>query len=240
MESCIYEGEVRHRRLRPKRHDFRYSLYLLCLDLAELDEVFRGRWLWSTRRMAPARFRRKDYLGDPSRPLDGEVRALVEERIGRRPEGPIRLLTQLRHLGYGFNPVSFYYCLRDGEVEAVVSEVTNTPWNERHCYVTPGLGPHRLRKEFHVSPFMPMEQEYLWRFTAPGETLGVHMESHDAQGLLFDATLALRRRPITGRALASLLARKPLMTAKVIAAIYFQALRLWMKRVPFHPHPAKR
>jgi DUF1365 family protein len=115
LKSCLYEGWVRHRRLAPVHNSFRYSLYMVYLDLGELDRVFRGRWLWSAHRFAPAWFRRKDHLGDPSRPLAEEVRSLVEQKTGKRPGGPIRLLTHLRYFGYCMNPVSFYYCFDPSE-----------------------------------------------------------------------------------------------------------------------------
>lgn len=245
--SCLYEGRVRHRRFAPVPHEFEYGVYFLYLDLAELDDVFRGRWLWSTSRAAPARWHREDHLGDPAVPLDAAVRDLVEERTGRRPAGPIRLLTQPRHLGYGFNPVSFYYCFdAAGErVTAIVAEINNTPWREQHCYVLDvargddRAGRHRwhLAKSFHISPFMGMEQRYDWRFVDPTDALVVHMETHEAGERLFDATMTLERREMTSGALARALLRYPFATGRVVAAIYWQALRLRLKRVPFHEHP---
>ena len=135
--SCLYEGTMRHRRFRPVPHAFGYRLFMVYLDLDELDEVFAGRWLWSTTRCALARFRREDHLGVPTVPLPDAVRALVKERLGFRPTGPVRLLTHLRYFGFVMNPVSFYYCFAaDGkQLEAIVAEVNNTPWGERHCYV---------------------------------------------------------------------------------------------------------
>ena len=235
MKSCLYAGWVRHRRHAPRPHAFRYPLFMAYLDLAELDRVFAGRWLWSARRPALARFRREDHFGEPRVPLEQAVRELVQARTGRRPAGPIRLLTHLRYLGYVFNPVSFFYCFDAAgeDVEAIVAEVNNTPWGERHCYVLGGLK-CRTGKEMHVSPFMPMDLRYDWRFTAPGERLGVHMRLTRADETVFDATLALAREPIGN----GVLLRFPLMTAKVIAAIHWEALRLWLKRVPFHSHPA--
>ncbi|MDH3466397.1 MAG: DUF1365 domain-containing protein, partial [Gammaproteobacteria bacterium] len=152
----------------------------------------------------------------------------------------------LRYFGYGFNPVSFYYCFDkdDERVETIVAEVNNTPWGEQHHYVLGAdqdLGRHghkrfQIRKSFHVSPFMPMQIDYDWRFSAPDEVLAVHMESRKDARKVFDATLKLRRRSISGTTLAGVLVQYPLMTFKVIGAIYYQALRLWLKRVPFYTH----
>lgn len=243
MKSCLYIGRVRHRRFAPVPHAFRYRLFMVYLDLAELDSVFRGRWFWSVDRANLASFRRGDHFGDPATPLDQAVRDLVEARTGRRPQGEIGLLTHLRYFGYCMNPVSFYYCWKPdrSEVEAVVAEVHNTPWGETHCYVIDHAAGQarraRFDKRFHVSPFMPMEQEYDWRLPDPGERLAVHMINLQQGSQVFDATLALGRRPMTGPWLAGVLLLFPFMTLKVIAAIYWQALRLWLKRVRFHSHP---
>jgi hypothetical protein len=176
----------------------------------------------------------------------------VAERTGKRPAGPIRLLTHLRWFGYVFNPVSFYYCFdaEDRALEAVVAEVNNTPWGERHCYVllpdAPGSDRLCARsvKAMHVSPFHPMGLHYDWQLHTPGNALAVHMALRPTEAPadgapIFGATLGLQRVPITGAALAGTLLRYPFMTATVIAAIHWQALRLWLKRVPVHDHPAK-
>lgn len=244
IRSAIYQGTVRHRRATPVPHAFRYRIFMMYLDLDELPALFDGRWFWSARGPAPAWFRRADHLGDPTEPLAATIRRLVQERSGVTLTGPIRLLTHLRYWGYVQNPVSFYYCFdATGEkLEAVVAEVTNTPWGERHAYVLTD-GPagsaerSRFMKAFHVSPFMRMAQEYRWRIEAPGEALAVHMMSLQEGARVFDATLRLRRAPLTGPGLAKALLAHPWMTATVVIGIYWQALRLWWKGVPFHPHP---
>lgn len=248
LASCLYEGVVHHRRHLPIEHAFHYRLCQLYLDLDELDLVFRGRIAWSTRGPALAWFRRADHLGDPNRPLADCVRELVESETGRQPSGPIRLLTHPRYLGFVMNPVSFYYCFdaAGDTVEAVVAEVHNTPWNERHCYVidrpvrSPGEPAPEFAKSFHVSPFLPMEMAYRWSVGQPGRSLSIRIENHDDRGRVFDAALSLRRRPITSANLLRSLVRFPLMTAQVFAGIYWQALRLWWKGAAYHPHPASR
>jgi uncharacterized protein len=226
--SGVYEGWVRHRRFTPVEHTFRYPLYLLYLDLDELPDVLDRSRLWS----AITRLRRADHLGDPERPLRTEVLDLVEAQTGSRPAGPVRVLTQLRHYGIAFNPVSFYYCFdRDEQLAAVAAQVTNTPWGERHAYV---LG-ERVGKELHVSPFMGMDAEYACRFSVPGRTLQVQIEAPPA----FDATLSLLRREIEPALLRRLLVRYPAPPVAVLARIYLQALRLKLRGVPYHPHPAR-
>jgi len=249
MKSAIFSGQVRHRRTQPTGHEFVYRLFMMYLDLSELEEVFERRWFWSSRRPALARFRRENHLGDANVPLDEAVRDLVRTETGRNPAGPVRLLTNLDYFGYGFNPVSFYYCFdaADKQVETIVAEVNNTPWGERHCYVlsepmNQGKAVHKQylpTKEMHVSPFMEMDVDYDWRFSSPETSLSVHMETAKQGRKIFDATLELQRQEINSRSLALVLVAYPLMTLKVIMAIHWQALRLWLKKVPVYDHPAK-
>lgn len=220
------------------------------LDLDELDDVFQHHWLWSTKHPSVAQFKRSDHLGDHEEPLKQCVYDLVLEKSGRRLRGPICLLTHLNYLGFGFNPVSFYYCFdpNGSKVETIVAEVNNTPWGEQHTYVLDIDSAeenathlhHKPAKEFHVSPFMPMNIRYDWRFSRPREQLAVHMENYLDDDKIFDATLTLKRRSINSMSLASVLIRYPIVTVKVVLGIYYQALRLWLKKTPFYPHPKEK
>ena len=240
MDSRIYAGAVTHRRSSPVGNEFRYSDTMLYLDLQELEESHNPALMACSRR-----FFRSDHFGDPKVNLQECVRELVENETGDRPHGPVRLLTHVRQMGYVMNPVSFFYVWStDGSrVETIVAEVQNTPWNETHCYV---LACHkgesmkfRFAKQFHVSPFMGMNQEYVWRFGDPAEELNVHMENWQEGTLLFEARLSLQAKPLTLANLRRLLWIRPLTTLAVTARIYFQAARLWKKGCPYHPHPSK-
>lgn len=244
MHSCIYEGRVTHRRAVGRTHAFRQSVFMMYLDLTELPHAFSGRWLWSTNRRAVARFDRRDYHGDPALPLDQSVRQTIQKQLGFRPDGSVRMLTNLRYWGYLINPISLYYCFdSQSQLVAVLAEVTNTPWGERHCYAVDlrrGDGPPPvLQKDLHVSPFMPMNHHYRWNLSTPGDRLTVGITNLENDEPVFQAGLALRRKSITTGNLARVLARYPAMTARIAGNIYFQALRLWWKGVPFVPHPRK-
>jgi DUF1365 family protein len=249
MHSHLYVGQVKHRRYTPVPHDFCYRLFMLYLDLDELPTLFNRRWLWSARRPALARFRREDHMGDRTAELASAVRQFVAHETGITLKGPIRLLTNLRYFGVGFNPVSFYYCFDEAgdRVETIVAEVNNTPWGKQCCYILPNahnkgsdtIKHFLLDKRFHVSPFMGMNIDYDWRFKTPAESLLVHMQNYRQGEKLFDATLSLQQQPLNGINMAGVLARYPLMTVRIITAIYYQALRLWLKKVPFYTHPDK-
>jgi DUF1365 family protein len=247
MHSCVYIGNLYHHRYLPRENKFRYTVFFMYLDPAELPHLFDGRWFWSIDRANIANFKRSDYLGPTNVPLDRAVRDRVENVLGDRPTGPIRMLTHLRYFGHCFNPVSFYYCFdaEDTKVEFIVAEITNTPWGERHAYVlgekqNQGEGNrkrYQFGKKFHVSPFMDLDFWYDWRFDEPGDSLFIHMINTKGKTRFFEAQLSLERREMTGAALAWVLVRFPAMTVKILSMIYWQAFRLWLKKTPYYEHP---
>ena len=242
--SALYVGRLFHTRHAPRHHAFDVGLYMLYLDLDELPSLALGRVLGVEQRGLSS-FRRADYRGDAHKPLKEAVLDDVESALGERPAGPVRLLTHVRTFGYVFNPVSFYYCFHaDGEsLCAVLAEITNTPWGERHAYVLSardGKVDAAFAKAFHVSPFFPMDQRYVWCLPTPGPSLTVTMQNTERSVEVFRAHLALERLPLSRRALGSAMLTHPWMTLVVPLAIYFQASRLWLKRTPFFAHPPRR
>jgi DUF1365 family protein len=248
--SAVYEGSVYHARHEPVGHAFRYRIFMPLLDLAELPEALDPMPGWTARdggRPFPARFRESDYLrdGDLSLGLADRARALVAAELGEAPGGPVRLLANPRYWGVGMNPVSFFYLHGNGPgepVEAVIAEVTNTPWGERRSYVlragSTGLS-GGFDKELHVSPFMPMEQSYQWSANEPGERLSVRLANHEGGRKVFEAGVELRRREMTPRTMRSLLFRYPPMTAATFGRIYWNAAKLKLKGVPYFRNPRK-
>ncbi|KAI2673507.1 DUF1365 domain-containing protein [Pseudomonas sp. TNT3] len=249
MNSALYSGWISHRRFAPRRHEFRYRIGLLYLDLDEQDEVLGLSPMSGNSRFSPFSFRETDYLKTYTRSgmrLIDAVRLQVGEALGHVPQGSICLLTQARSWGLSFNPVSFFYCHEaDGQLAAILCEVSNTPWRERYHYVLPAKTPEDLgdfhqhfavAKAFHVSPFLPRDLEYRMSFSPAAKKLGVHMADWQGELKLFDATLNLQREALDRASLHRYLRRFPWMTAKTCLAIYWQALRLLLKGTPIFAH----
>jgi DUF1365 family protein len=247
VEPGLARGLVRHRRHRPHAHVLRHPQRMALLDLDALpDTLQRPRpWQWLAR--AGLRFERGDYMRPVERPLAELVRERVAEATGRRPDGPVILLAHLRQWGWCFNPVVFYFCHAGGRLVAIVAEITNTPWGERHAYVldadTAEPRPHGLRfafrKAFHVSPFLPMDMDYRWTFTLRPGTIGILMQLYRVGELVFDASYGLDIEPGVPIERSALAWRRPLQCQRVSWAIYWHALRLKLKKTAFHPHPNK-
>jgi len=247
MESAIYTGTLRHRRFEPARHEFTYPLFMAFLDIDRIPELMKVSRFSSYNRFNWASFDERDHFGDPARPLRERLKADAEEQGIGLPAGPIFLLTHLRYLGYNFNPISLFYCFsQEGRLEIILAEVNSTFGESRNYWLPAASREHRskphvyrCRKAMHVSPFMPMELDYRFVLPPPAEQLVAHMSTLDGEYNSFDATLSLRRENWSAPALHRALRRFPWRTAKVMAAIHWQALRLYFKKVPVFTHPAR-
>jgi len=249
--AALYTGQLRHRRFHPKPHAFTYSLFMAMVDVDQVEAQMQVSRVTSYNRFNWATFDQRDHLGDPSLPLRSRLAASAAAAGLALPDGPIRLLTHLRYLGYAFNPISFYYCYdRAGRLAAVLNEVNSTFGDQRAYWIdarvahrTPAGLRHRTPKAMHVSPFMPMEMDYEFVLTEPGDALVAHMNTylHGPEGArpYFDATLTLQRQPWSARTVRRALIRQPFMTAKVIGAIHWEAARLWFKGLPHYEVPAR-
>lgn len=242
--SALYTGTIQHRRLHPLRHGFSYPVLFLMLDLDDLGAAFGAHPLFSARPRAPLGFDPRDHLYDPGRPLAEEARDLVARETSSRPEGPVHLLTPPRMLGFGYNPVSFFFLYDESgsDVQALMAEVTNTPWRERAHYVLesePGAEriEGRSRKRLHVSPFMGMDQAYEWRASVPGDRLEIEIANEEAGERIFEARLALERRPLERREVTRALRRYPPQTVAAVTRIYWNAARLRLRGLRPLPHP---
>ncbi|EGU32247.1 hypothetical protein VII00023_15166 [Vibrio ichthyoenteri ATCC 700023] len=237
MNSSLLVGMVRHKRSVPVVHELNYPLFMPCLDLDELDQVFTQVWGMGAGWWHWARFRRQDYLGQGS--LKQAVLDKVEQLTGERLKGKVEAVIHLRYLGIYFSPVNFYYVYDcHGEWRYLLAEVSNTPWNERHYYAIPATesGQFEHEKSFHVSPFNPIEQLYQWRIKPLNKTLNIHLECHRKEKE-FEATMAMKKTSLDSSSLIRHLIATPIMAVKVVIGIYWHAFKLWCKGAPLYTHP---
>lgn len=246
MNSCLYTGQLWHRRLRPREHEFRYAVSSFYLDLDELPELDRRSRLFGCNRGRLFSFHDRDHMDGQPGATQPKVLAYLRSRGLELDGGKVCLLTQCRLFGYVFNPISVYYCYAaSGELRARVAEVNNT-FGERILYLlesgVPGGDQRHARsfaaKEMHVSPFVSMDARYEFRLPPPGERLSVFISETEHGQHFFDAHLWGERRPLEDRSLVAVALRYPLLTLRIVAGIHWQALRLWWKGVPFYRQPA--
>lgn len=243
FHSAIYTGTLTHQRYLPKHHYFLYHVFMVYLDLDELDSILNLSPWWSHKAFRPVRFKRCDFLGGGDLPLRDAVKLRIKQETGVDHDGPIRMLANLRYFGFNMNPIACYYCFDlQGELRFIVAEVNNTPWDQRHSYVLPcdptvNVQRIQFNKLMHVSPFNKADMEYHWRSNSPGKILNLNIETRSGQEKTLQAILNLQREAITRRSLNSVLWRFPFMTLKVIGGIYWQAMKLWWKKTPVYDHP---
>lgn len=242
--NAIYKGTISHTRFVPKKHTFNYKVNMLYIDLDKISESFAKNWFWSANKFNLASFKRSDFFGDTKKSIKNSINELLFETLQYKHVGKIFLLTNIRYFGYCFNPVSFYYCEDSkGKLIAIVSHITNTPWDEKYAYVNdcrdiPSSSKHfEFDKAFHVSPFMPMNMKYKWIFSTPKDFLFVSMDNIKKDTLCFNATLKLTKKAWTPQALNRILFLSLPFSIKTIFLIYWNALVLAIKRVKFYPHP---
>lgn len=244
-ESAIYRGRIRHRRYFPVTHEFSYEISMVMLDLDSLENEVSMFPVLGSKLPSIGWFRLKDYVGgsDSCPDLKKYVLGEVKEQLGYAPDGKVLLLTHLRYWGFLMNPLAVFYCYdQNGWLHSVALQVTNTPWKEKILYVVEASksspkSESRFNKAMHVSPFNPMDMEYVCKFVRPGENLLFHLENHQKNTCHTDATIVFKKKNFSRLQLVLLALSQPAMTLKVGFGIYWQAIKLWKLKSPFYNHP---
>lgn len=238
--SGIFHGKVRHRRFSPHYREFSYQFSLFSLDVDELEVLCQQHRIFGTKWFHPLRFREKDYVKSEPGTLKQRIANKVKALGGKWDGSKVVMLAQCRSLGMYFSPINFYYCFDDdGENRLMLAEVSNTPWNQRHYYLVRLEGDEPTPKAFHVSPFMPINMNYHWRVKPIGDKAFVHLENHPANNngdKVFDATMALEKRPMSSLGLLKTWLSLPFSVMKVVVLIYWQALKIFMSGIAFIPY----
>jgi DUF1365 family protein len=243
--SQIYLGNINHRRLSPKKHSFNYTLYMLALDTSEMEKHHSPSWLFGFSKFHPLGFVEKDYIRSEPGSLDQRIRNKVSELGGDIDISRILMLVQVRCFGIYFSPANFYFCYDENDnCTHMLAEVSNTPWNERHYYLVDLQTKDEKisEKSFQVSPFMDLDMCYFWQVKPPSnkaEKLVVNIENKrenlqsGKMDKLFDVSLIMRKEEFSQKSLLRVWCQLPVMTIKVVFGIYWQALKLFIKGIPF-------
>ncbi|MDN3616157.1 DUF1365 domain-containing protein [Vibrio gallaecicus] len=242
--SGIYWGNVRHRRFGEITHKFSYQLFMMGIDLDELAKTSSRSLVFGLRWFNPIRFVESDYIRNEPGNLKDRISDKVKLLGGTwDTSNRVTMLVQCRCLGLYFSPINCYFCYDSaGKCQYMLAEVSNTPWRQRHYYLIDMAKEMKVKKDFHVSPFMDLNMMYHWKIKPPAHSTLVHIENRkpndqNIERKVFDATLALSKRPISSQSLWNTLLSIPAMTFKIVFGIYYQALKLFIKKVPFVAHP---
>jgi DUF1365 family protein len=239
--SALYVGSVMHSRLRPKLHRFRYAAFWVLIDLDELKEISSRLTLFSHNKRNLFSLRDADHGDGSGTSLKEQIKTMLRSNDIDLGGGRITLLCMPRMLGHCFNPLSVYFCTcPDGGLAAIVYQVHNT-FGERHAYVVrtiPGAAVerHRRPKEFYVSPFLDMDLHYEFRTSVPNARLALAIQVTQEGARILTAVMTGKRRPLDDRTLLTCALTMPWITLKVVLAIHFEALRLWLKGIRVRPH----
>lgn len=258
LNNALVKGWVRHRRYKPKKHQFEYNMTWTLLDLDKVEEQFKESEFWSIERANIISYRQadfhqsdndKNYRRTPPEVTKQNITHSIKKEKGKDFNGRIFMMAHLRNYGYNFNSVCFYYCYDQSDnLQFIVSEITNTPWGERHSYIFDceadnssnrrSLKQFKFNKEFHVSPFITMDMHYRWTFMVAPDSLRVHMVIYSAEGeKYFDTTFTAKLLPLNKKAMRDYAFKHALQPQKMSFLIYWQALKLWLKRFKVYDHP---
>ena len=249
MKSSFCNGSVIHNRLNPKPHRFKYHMSWCLFDLDSIDEVFNHSKLWSLNKWNLVSIRNEDYINSKTDSIKSKAQSYIKKQTNKDFNGKIFLFTHPRYMGFGFNSVNFYLCYEGENIVYILSEINNTPWKQKHVYfhdinhsinhptIKPTEYEFKFQKEFHISPFVDMAIDYLWKFTINQESLQVSMQLNQNEKLLMNVNLNTNLTLIHNNNLMKWTVKKPFQALKMFAGIYWQAFKLWTKKIPFLTHP---